>query len=79
MLWFQDNPPKSGIGKIKLAEMLIKNNFQNEGYWLLNKFGYDKRKAHLSSLILTDQLSRDDALSELKNKPYSNEEKIEDF
>ena len=30
MLWFQDNPPKSGIGKIKLAEMLIKNNFQNE-------------------------------------------------
>ena len=37
MLWFQDNPPKSGIGKIKLAEMLIKNNFQNEGYWLLNE------------------------------------------
>ena len=50
-----------------------------EGYWLLKKFGYDKRKAHLSSLILTGQISRDDALSELKNKPYSNEEKIEDF
>lgn len=50
-----------------------------EGYWLLEKFGYDKRKAHLSSLILTGQISRDEALSELKNKPYSNEEKIEDF
>ena len=37
MLWFQDNPPKSGIGKIKLAEMLIKNNFNSEGYWLLNE------------------------------------------
>ena len=24
MLWFQDNPPITGIGKIKLAEMLIK-------------------------------------------------------
>ena len=30
-----------------------------EGYWLLNKFGYDKRKAHYSSLILTDQMTRE--------------------
>ena len=37
MLWFQENPPISGIGKIKLAEMLIKNNFVEEGYWLLNE------------------------------------------
>ena len=50
-----------------------------EGYWLLEKFGYDKRKAHLSSLILTKQLSRVDAINELKNKPYSNEEKLDDF
>ena len=37
MLWLQDNPPSSGIGKIKLAEMLIKNNFVVEGNWLINQ------------------------------------------
>ena len=37
MLWFQDNPPITGIGKIKLAEMLIKNNFVVEGNWLINQ------------------------------------------
>ena len=50
-----------------------------EGYWLLEKFGYDKRKAHLSSLVLTDQMTREEALNELRIKPYSKEEKIEDF
>ncbi len=50
-----------------------------EGYWLLEKFGYDKRKAHLSSLILTGQLSRTEAINELKNRPYSEKEKIDDF
>ena len=44
-----------------------------EGYWLLNKFGYDKRKAHYSSLILTDQMSRSDALKKIENAPYSEE------
>jgi len=47
-----------------------------EGYWLLNKFGFDKRKAHYSSLILTGQMTRDGALIELQNPPYS--EEIED-
>jgi len=32
-----------------------------EGYWLPRKFGYDKRRAHFSSLILTGQMSRDEA------------------
>lgn len=47
-----------------------------EGYWLLNKFGYDKRKAHYSSLILTGQMSREEALQKLKEPPYT--EEIED-
>jgi len=47
-----------------------------EGYWLINKFGYDKRKAHFSSLILTGQMSREDALKNLENPPYKDE--IED-
>jgi N-acetyl sugar amidotransferase len=41
-----------------------------EGYWLIEKFGYDKRRAHFSSLILTDQLSRETALSILELPPY---------
>ncbi len=34
-----------------------------EGYWLPTKFGYDKRRAHFSSLILTGQMTRDEALT----------------
>lgn len=45
-----------------------------EGYWLLKKFGYDKRKAHFSSLILNNQMSRDDALKRLQTSPITNEE-----
>ncbi len=37
-----------------------------EDYWLPRKFGYDKRKAHFSSLILTGQMSRDQALERIK-------------
>jgi N-acetyl sugar amidotransferase len=44
-----------------------------EGYWLINKFGFDKRKAHFSSLILTSQMNRDDALKKLSSPPYSEE------
>lgn len=31
------------------------------------KFGFDARRAHLASLILSGQISRDDALSTLEN------------
>jgi N-acetyl sugar amidotransferase len=41
-----------------------------EGYWLVKKFGFDKRRAHFSSLISTGQLSRDEALKKLENPPY---------
>ena len=43
-----------------------------EGYWLLDKFGYDKRKAHFSSMILAGQLSRKEALRKLSINPYDN-------
>ncbi len=49
-----------------------------ESYWLYEKFGFDVRKVQFSSLILTGQMSRDEAIRELKEKPYSYEEvKIE--
>ncbi len=47
-----------------------------EGFWLLKKFGFDKRKAHYSSLILTGQMTREEALIELQSPPYT--EEIED-
>jgi N-acetyl sugar amidotransferase len=34
-----------------------------ESYWAPKKFGYDKRRAYLSSEILTGQLTRDEALA----------------
>lgn len=36
-----------------------------EGYWQPTKFGFDKRRAHFSSLILTGQMTRDEALEAL--------------
>jgi N-acetyl sugar amidotransferase len=50
-----------------------------QGYILPNKFGIDKRKAHLSSLILSEQMSRDDALEELKQPTYDEDLQRQDF
>lgn len=50
-----------------------------EGYWLPTKFGYDKRRAHFSSLILTGQLSRADALEKIAIPAYNAEDVAQDF
>jgi len=50
-----------------------------EGYWLPNKFGFDKRRAHFSSLILTNQMTRDEALQRIAIKPYDDETIAQDF
>jgi len=41
-----------------------------QGYILPKKFGIDKRKAHLSDLIKSGQISREDALVELEKPGY---------
>ena len=41
-----------------------------QGYILPKKFNIDKRKLHLSNLILTDQMRRDDAVDLLRESPY---------
>jgi len=41
-----------------------------QGYILYRKFGYDKRKGHFSSLICSGEMTREEALRELKNEPY---------
>ncbi len=50
-----------------------------EGYWLPAKFGFDKRRAHFSSLILTGQMSRDEALEKIANPPFDDEAIKTDF
>ncbi len=45
-----------------------------ESFWLPKRFGYDVRRVQFSSLILTKQMSREDAIKELKKSPY--EEKV---
>ncbi len=49
-----------------------------EGYYLPKKFGYDKRKVYLSNLIITGQMSRDEALVKLKIPPYDESIMLED-
>jgi N-acetyl sugar amidotransferase len=50
-----------------------------EGYWLPTKFGFDKRRPHFSSLILTKQMTRDEALERV-SKPAHDESTIgQDF
>ena len=41
-----------------------------ESYWLFERFGYDVRRVQFSSLILTNQMKRSDAINMLKDKPY---------
>ena len=50
-----------------------------EAYWLPRKFGFDKRKNHLSSLILTKQLSREVALNRVSRPELPEEELVKEF
>ena len=49
-----------------------------QGYILLNKNNYDKRKDHFSNLIMSGQISRGDALHELSKHPYPNQELLKE-
>ena len=50
-----------------------------ESYWLPKRFGYDVRKVQYSSLILTEQMTRDDALEALSLPSYDEETIAHDF
>lgn len=50
-----------------------------ESYWLPKKFGYDTRKVQYSSLILTKQMSREEALQRLTQPAYDPETVAQDF
>ena len=38
-----------------------------EDYWLPKRFGFEKRRAHFSSLIMTEQMDRDEALKRISS------------
>lgn len=44
-----------------------------EDFWLPRKFGFEKRRAHFSSLILTGQMTREEALNRI-SKPELSED-----
>ena len=45
-----------------------------QGYLLPRKFGFDKRRAHLSSLVCAGQMTRDEAMRELQKPSFPPEE-----
>lgn len=50
-----------------------------EGYWLPTRFGYDTRRVQFSSLILTGQMTREEALSRLEKPAYDPDTIGEEF
>lgn len=50
-----------------------------EGYWMPTRFGHDIRRAQLSSLVVTGQMTREEALSILEKPPVSDLEAKEMF
>lgn len=50
-----------------------------EGYWLPKKFGYDTRRVQYSSLIVTNQMTREEALEKLSRPPYDEDTIAQDF
>jgi N-acetyl sugar amidotransferase len=50
-----------------------------ESYWLPERFGFDPRRVQYSSLILTGQMTREEALEKMKSPAYNPDTIGEDF
>ena len=50
-----------------------------EDYWLPRKFGFEKRRAHFSSLILTGQMTREDALRRIARPELDEDTSRQEF
>lgn len=61
----------------KHGESIFTRFFQD--YYLPKKFGIDKRKMHYSSMILSEQLTREEALDKLKEPLYAPRELAADL
>lgn len=53
----------------------------HQNYYLVKKFGFEKRRAHFASLVISGQMSREDALAQMNlpiyNSKFEEEEEIE--
>jgi N-acetyl sugar amidotransferase len=49
-----------------------------QGYYLPTKFGFDKRRAHLSALVCAGQITRQQGLDELAQDPYASNDLASD-
>jgi N-acetyl sugar amidotransferase len=49
-----------------------------QGFILPHKFGFDKKRLHLSSLIFSGQITRDEALAEMEKPDYPDELRQQD-
>lgn len=56
----------------KHGESVFTRFFQN--HYLVMRYGYDSRRPHLSSLVLAGEITRDEALAELAEPLYSEDE-----
>ncbi|ABC64758.1 putative LPS biosynthesis protein WbpG [Erythrobacter litoralis HTCC2594] len=63
---------KQRIGYVPYARKHGESRFTRffQEYYLPEKYGFDKRKAHLSSLIASGQMNREEALAELEKPLY---------
>ena len=50
-----------------------------EDYWLPRKFGFDKRRAHFSSLVMTGQMTREEAIARIASPELSEEQLSQEF
>jgi N-acetyl sugar amidotransferase len=50
-----------------------------QSYYLPHKFGFEKKRAHLSSLIISGQMTRDEALNHMDRSDYSDTEMNDDL
>lgn len=49
-----------------------------QGYILPEKFKIDKRRLHLSTLVISNQMTREDALEDLNEIPYNSQNELEE-
>lgn len=50
-----------------------------EDFWLPKKYNLEKRRAHFSSLIMTKQMTREEALTRISRRELSEEELLKEF
>jgi len=75
---------KKADAEVKLNELFGWKSFQHkhhesrftrfyEDYWMPRKFGFEKRRAHFSSLIMTGQMNREEAINRISKSELSDD------